>query len=103
MKFNLLAILKKGKILAKLGNFWKKIYKLVFFFSLTGAILFGGFVWRQNLYTSTWSERRVEEFKGTQNIGVVFNENNYQKALEMINQRKADNAKTPEAGRDFFH
>ncbi|MEI7621181.1 MAG: hypothetical protein WCJ51_01445 [Candidatus Moraniibacteriota bacterium] len=103
MKFNLLSNFKNWKILTKLGIFWKKIYRLFFFFLLTAGILFGGFVWRRNLHTSTWSQQRIEQFKGTQENGVIFNESNYQKALEMVNQRKADNANIPEIGRDFFH
>ena len=103
MKNELLKKFNKEKLLVSLGSFWRKIYKLLFFCLLALAILLGTFVWRQNLYTTTWSETRVAEFKAGQDKSVIFNASNYKKALEIVNQRNQENSQTPNVGQDFFN
>jgi hypothetical protein len=103
MKTNFKINFNKEKLLSSLGAFWKGVHNFLFFCLLALAILAGALVWRQNLYTTTWSESRVAEFKAGQNKGVVFSAGNYQKALEIVNQRSQENAQTPNAGKDFFN
>ncbi len=102
MKLDTSINLEKEKIISGLEYFWKRVYKILFFVSLVCVIVFGAYIWNQNLYSSTWSNAKKQAFMGTQDKGVVFNENNYRKALEIISQRSQNNAKAPDVGKDFF-
>ncbi|MEI8344138.1 MAG: hypothetical protein WCF93_04275 [Candidatus Moraniibacteriota bacterium] len=102
MKLDTSINFNKEKILSKLESTWKKIYKIVFFLLLFGAIIFGAYIWRENLYLSTWDDNQVQSFRNTQDKGTVFNENNYKKALDVVNQRNQESGKPLDSGRNFF-
>ncbi len=92
----------KSNVISIVESFRRKIYRVIFFLLLLASIFFGGYIWHQNLYSSTWTADRVQEFVNTQDKGIVFNENNYKKALDIIGRRNQENAKSPSAGSDFF-
>lgn len=99
---DILKNIDQGKIISNLEMIWKRIYKILFFLFFLGAIFFGGYVWNRNLHSSTWDEQKKQEFVRTQDKGVVFNEKDFERALDIVNQRAEENAKTPEIGKDFF-
>ncbi len=102
MKLNTSVSFDKAKIISSLESFWKRTYKLLFFSLLACVIFFGAYVWNQNLYSSIWSPQQSQDFMDTQDKGIIFNENNYKKALEIIKQRSDENVKQVDAGKDFF-
>jgi type IV secretory pathway TrbD component len=89
-------------IVAGLGIFWKKIYIVLFFGFLIGAIGFGLYIWNRNLVALTWSAERKQQFIKTQERGVALEEDTYKKALEVVEKRRQELANPPEAGKDFF-
>jgi len=99
---DILANINQKGIILNLGIIWKKFYKILFFVLLFSAIIFGGYVWNRNLHSSTWDEQKKQEFVKSQDKGVVFNENNFEKALEIVGQRAEENSKTSDVGKDFF-
>ena len=92
-----------GKIVTKLGIFWKRIYMILFFILLIGVIIFSWYIWNQNLVALTWSAERKQQFIKTQERGVVLEEDTYKKALEVVEKRRQELANPPEAGKDFFN
>lgn len=102
MKFEKLTKLNREKMFSELEFFWKKIYKILFFFLLALAIFFGGYVWNRNLYSSTWSAERRKEFMEAQDRGILFNEVDYKKALDIIERRRTENSNVSGVKKDFF-
>ena len=83
----------KEKIASLIAHIWQKIHMLLFFVLLFAAIIFGGYIWQQNLYGEGWSAERKQEYTNTQNREVLFKENDFQKVLDDIQARKDENAK----------
>ena len=92
----------KEQLIAAIGSFWQKIYKTILFVFLLCMIILSGYVWKNSLSGSVWSDQKKQEYLNSQNNSVVFNEKNFKKALLDIEQRgefvMGDNG----AGKDIF-
>jgi hypothetical protein len=102
MKLEEITKINKDELVSKLGNLWKKSHRILFFVLLFGAITLGFYQWNRNLYSSTWSNAKKKEFINSQDKGVVLNENNFKKALDIVAQREEENSKKSEPKKDFF-
>ncbi len=102
MKLDIPLNFNKEKIIQNGVIFWRKTYKGLFAFLLVVSVFFGGYVWNKNLNSSTWDNKKIQEFIAAQDKGVIFLENDYAKALEVVKQRSEKNAKIPDVGKDFF-
>jgi len=90
------------KIVSLIAHIWQKIHMMLFFVLLFVAIVFGGYIWQQNLYGAGWSAERKQEYMNTQNKEVIFKENDFQKVLDDIQARKDENAKEYQPIKDIF-
>ena len=92
----------KEKIVGLIAHIWKKIHTILFFVLLFLAIVFGGYIWQQNLYGAGWSTERKQEYTNTQNKEVIFKGDDFQKVLDDIQARKEENSKEYKPIKDIF-
>lgn len=92
----------KEKIVRLTQHIWQKIHMILFFALLFAAIIFGGYVWQQNLYGKGWSAERKQEYMNTQNKSVIFKEKDFQKMINDIQARKDENSKEYQPIKDIF-
>jgi hypothetical protein len=81
---------------------WRKMHTPLFFFALSVAIVIGGYVWKQNVYSGEWSEVKKREYLNTQNKEVIFKEDAFQKVSDDILLRKEENLKEYQPIKDVF-
>lgn len=89
-------------ILALISRIWQKTHIILFFLVLIVAIAIGGYVWKQNVYSGEWNDEKKQEYINTQNQGVVFKEDNFNKVLDDISLRKEENLKEYIPVKDIF-
>ena len=70
------------------SNVWKKIHTLLFFVALLIAIAFGGYIWKQNVYSGEWSNAKKQEYINSQNKEIIFKEADFKKVTNDIQARK---------------
>ena len=108
MKFNLKSFsssasnFSKEKIVSLIAHIWQKIHMMLFFVLLFTVIVFGGYIWQQNLYSAGWSAEKKQEYINTQGREVIFKENDFQKVLDDISSRKDENSKEYQPIKDIF-
>ena len=84
------------------SNVWKKIHTLLFFVALLIAIAFGGYIWKQNVYSGEWSNAKKQEYINTQNKEVIFKEADFKNVSDDILSRKDENSKEYQPMKDIF-
>jgi len=85
--------------LKKTGNF---VSRWLYLAALLGAALFAVSVWHKYIVKSEWSEEKKKEYISQQAV-FSFDRENYQKAADLLNNRKESLEKEEKfSGRDIF-
>ncbi|KKQ53184.1 MAG: hypothetical protein US70_C0005G0018 [Parcubacteria group bacterium GW2011_GWD2_38_11] len=96
------ATVTEMQIIPAIGLFWRKRYKSIFLVFLVTVIILSAYIWQRSLSGGEWSPEKKQEYLNAQNKGVIFNENNFKKALADIEMRKQDIADEQKQARDIF-
>jgi hypothetical protein len=72
----------------KIPSMWDRGYKILFVFIFLLCVGFAGFVWRKSISTEAkWGTDKKEEFLKSQENGVVFKQNDFNKAVLNVDNR----------------
>jgi len=81
---------------------WQKMHMPLFFIVLIAAIIIGGYIWEQSIYSGGWSKEKKQEYLDTKNKEVIFQEKDFQKVFDDITLRKEKSAKAYQPVKDIF-
>jgi len=74
----------------KMPLIWDRSYVSIFTLFFLGCVIFAMFIWRQSMSDSAgWSQERKTQFLNSQQVGIVFKQNDFEQALKNIQSRQA--------------
>lgn len=94
--------LNTKKFSSKAAFLWKKTRSLLFFIFLLASVALSGYIWRQSLYGTVWSEEKKQTYLNSQDNRVVFRINDFQKVVTEIQLRKMESQEEFESVKDVF-
>lgn len=84
------ATMSKTQLVSAAGNFWQRIYKIIFVILLFLSSLLGAYLWQRSLSGGMWSDEKKQEYLNANSKGIVFNETKFRKALADVELRKQE-------------
>ena len=90
------------KIIDVLARTWQKIHTFVFFVLLAISIALGIYIWQNNIYGGGWTDDRKQEFLNSQNRGIIFRKDEFQRVINDIQRRQSNVIQDNKQLKDIF-